>query len=752
MTDWEIVKRDSDTLYIGNIRTVEFDLTLPVKGENGSSITWETGHDRIISVEGKVTRPKYGMGSRTVPLTATLTFGEASAKKVFEVKVLEEENKIKVAKVFPVSLKAKKGETYYLPTAVVIETEEGRTIPHEVAWDNHGETVYHEAGMTREHGYIAGTNVDVEACIEVIDGLEPEKKDPKPLLEAFDHGEALLTGDGHLKKAERWSEEFLLQVNDDQMLYNFRDAAGLDKKNAPEMVGWDAPDSKLKGHTTGHYLSGLALCYRATGNEKIKEKAEYMVASLKECQEAFAGKPGIREGFLSGYDETQFDQLEQYVRYPEIWAPYYTLHKILAGLLDCYEFAGIQDAFGIADRLGTWVYRRLSRLSRETLMHMWSLYIAGESGGMNDVMARLYTLTRNEDHLKAARFFDNDKLFFPMEEGIDALDTMHANQHIPQIIGCMKLFETTGEKKYYDIARFFWSAVTGEHTYVIGGTGEGEMFHGANEIGRKLSKDTAESCASYNMLKLTKDLFRYEPESFFMDYYERAMLNHIAASCEHAPTGGSTYFMPLAPGFTKEFEDENTCCHGTGLENHFKYTEAVYFKEQGSIYVNLFIPSVLTQDDISITQTVDQNDPGHICLKVTEQGGHQLKIRKPCWCGAGESIVVNKKPVDAAADCHGYYNIPVEGDTEIEISFPLSLHLSATPDVPELKALEYGPYVLAALTEAKDFLCLPLSDGNLEEKITKVSGEEVRFACEGIVFVPLYSICHEGYQVYFKTL
>lgn len=747
MTDLEIVQKDRDSLYIGNIRTVEFDLNLPVKGENGSEITWETGHDRIISTQGKVTRPKYGMGSRTVPLTATLRYGKEKAVRVFEVRVLEEENKIQIDKVFPVRLEAEKGKVFYLPTAVVIQTKEGRVIPHLVEWENLGERIYENTGIVQEHGKIAGTQVEVPVTVEVKDCVEIQKMSQIPKVQETDKN-TVLFGESFFEKAQGWSEEFLLSVNDDQMLYNFRAACGLDTKGAPEMIGWDASDSNLRGHTTGHYLSGLALCYRAGKKEEIRKKAVYMCDSLKECQEAFSRMENIQEGFLSGYDETQFDLLEKYVRYPEIWAPYYTLHKIFAGLLDCWEYAEIPQALEIADKLGDWVYNRLSRLPHHVLMKMWSLYIAGEFGGMNDVMARLYGITGKEIHLKASRMFDNDKLFFPLSQKIDALDTLHANQHIPQIIGCMKLFEVTGEKRYYDISRFFWESVTKDHIYAIGGTGEGEMFHGPEEIGSLLSKNTAESCASYNMLKLTKELFKYEPVSSYMDYYERTMFNHIASSCEHAPTGASTYFMPLAPGFHKEFDDENSCCHGTGLESHFKYTEAIYFTDRNSIYVNLFIPSVLNLEDIEVRQEISPFLPEQVKIFVKRTGNRDLKIRIPYWCKGDYQIKLNGEKVEAEKLSDGYCKISGVENSEIELAFSCTLRLERTPDKPEVAALCYGPYVLAALTEEEDFLHLCLTEENLENMVRKE--ENLHFICGKTVFVPLYSICHERYQVYFK--
>ncbi|MBE6042606.1 MAG: hypothetical protein E7220_08835, partial [Clostridiales bacterium] len=344
---------------------------------------------------------------------------------------------------------------------------------------------------------------------------------------------------------------WLLAQNDDSMLYNFRKAAGLSVREADPMTGWDADECKLKGHTTGHYMSGLSLAYAATGDKRYRDKLTYLIGSLKECRDAFAGMEGYHEGFLSAYSEEQFDLLEKMTPYPDIWAPYYTLEKIISGLLDAYELADCGAAMDILDPLGSWVFNRLSGLTEELRSKMWDTYIAGEYGFMMSAMLRLYRHTGREEHLEAAKMFSNPKLFNQMAAGTDQLDTMHANQHIPQAIGAQELFIETGMPEYSDIARNFWTIVTGHHCYAIGGTGEQERFHAADSECSFLTESTAESCASYNMLRLTSLLFRFESDDHLrgkMDYFERTLFNHIMMSCSHAPDGGTTYFMPLAPG------------------------------------------------------------------------------------------------------------------------------------------------------------------------------------------------------------
>ncbi len=749
----DMINKDVQTLYIGNLNTVEFDLNLPEKGVYGSTIKWKSGNDRIISDNGIVKRPGYGKGSRTIPLYAVYSCGQVEITKTYQVRVLEEENKIKISEIYPISLKVQKDTEFYMPCAAVLKTEDGKIISHAVTWEGSSKRSFQNIGIEKVYGVIKDTAIPVIAEVEVVEKLEKEIIEKEPVVLSFMADEVSLTGNSSFKKAQDRNYEFLLTVNDDQMLYNFRKAAGLDTRNAPEMIGWDTPDSLLRGHTTGHYLSALALCYAATGSEKIREKAEYMIQSLKECQVRFSSLEGFHKGFLSGYSEEQFDLLEEYTPYPQIWAPYYTLHKIFSGLLDCYKYININRALTIADELGDWVYNRLSRLPHDQLNTMWALYIAGEFGGMNDVLARLYKLTQKKNHLKAAYLFDNDKLFYPMEHEIDALDTMHANQHIPQIIGAMKLFEVTGEKKYYTIAKYFWNIVTNDHIYSIGGTGEGEMFHAPKKIAELLSKHTAESCASYNMLKLTHELFQYEPMSFYMDYYERTMINHILSSGEQKPTGASTYFMPLAPGFGKEFDEENSCCHGTGLENHFKYANDIYCKDKDSIYINLFIESQVEwkEKNSILTLHADENNPEDIYIDMQADEEFSVKIRRPYWCKGKPCMTINGNEYTDYQEKDGYLVILktwVAGDI-IHIHFECGIRIESSPDNRNIVSVFYGPYVLAALTDQKEFI--HLDSGHQEgQELFEKHPDGLCFKRKGsnIEFIPLYQIEYQKYQVY----
>jgi uncharacterized protein len=551
------------------------------------------------------------------------------------------------------------------------------------------------------------------------------------------------------------SQEFLLNINDDRMLYNFRDAASLDKKGADPMLGWDAPECKLKGHTTGHYLSAIAHAYKSSGDQRFKQKIHYMISELGKCQDAMEISGKFNYGFLSAYSEEQFDKLEEYTVYPEIWAPYYTLHKIIAGLIDCYELGGCDQALEICKKLGIWAFNRLSRLPKEQLTKMWSMYIAGEFGGMNEVMARLYGITGIEDYLTVAKFFDNEKLFIPMKDNIDTLGGMHANQHIPQIIGALKIYNETKDMKYYHIAKNFWDMTVAGHIYNIGGMGEGEMFKPAGKIGSFISEKTAETCATYNMLKLTKALFCCSPEAKYMDYYERALYNHILASQDQSgPIGGSTYFMPLSPNGRKNYhEDGNSCCHGTGMENHVKYQEAIYYHSNDILYINLYIPSKLQwkEKDITIIQSGEYLETNLVCVEIKGSAEFNIQLRVPYWIENGFFIKVNGKEEKLDIQPGRYVSLSrnwKDGD-KIEIYMPFTFRLERTADMNEIASIMYGPLVMVGKSGNTEYIELDVDENSIPSSIENTA-EPLIFEVNGMSLMPNYAAWDFSYHAYFK--
>lgn len=739
MNKEQIIEKDLDGIYIGNLNTVDENLKFPKQGKYGSTFTWETGESRFIEEDGTIHRPLHGMGNRKVTLTVKATYEDCTGERVFTATVLQEAKELIVKEIRPVLLETEVGKECRLPSVVIVRTMDGRQTTVPVTWETF-ECPYGEKDIEVE-GSIEASEIKAQAKISFRNHLEKKKGKSKE-VDFFPLSAVRLKKGTLYQKYQQLMLDWLLAVDDGQMLYNFRKAAGLDTGDSQPMTGWDEDGCKLKGHTTGHYLSGLALAYAATGDTRFREKISQMVNGLKECRDAFQGQEGIHPGFLSAYDEEQFDLLEQYTKYPEIWAPYYTLDKIMAGLEDCYLLAGEDAALEILSPLGDWVYERLSRLTREKREKMWSMYIAGEFGGMPGTMVKLYQITKKPEHLEAAKMFYNEKLYFPMEQNCDTLEDMHANQHIPQVLGAMDLYATTGETEYWDVGLNFWEIVIGGHIYCIGGTGETEMFHRAGMNCHYLTEKAAESCASYNMLRLTGQIFQYTPDGKLMDYYENTLCNHIMASSSHTADGGTTYFMPLCPGGIKEYSTtENTCCHGTGMESRFRYMEHIYAYDNKHVYVNLLIDSILSgKESLELSTEMEK---GKVLIRCEKDMERDLKIHIPFWA---DDIKVYRNGIEQEKEEeNGYLCIaPCKSGDEIRLEMPIHFRLVENKEDSTLVNVACGPYLLAAISDSHEFLELP----SLDE--FKMDDKSFHFTANGLKFIPFPEVDMEPAHLYFK--
>lgn len=742
---FKTVEQDAKSINLGNLKTVEFDLKLPIIGKNGSNISWNSSDERWLTNVGHVTRPAYGRGNRVVTLTATINKNQHTATRVFPVTVLQLGNDIKVQKVFPINLTEIVNQAFYLPSAVAVQTDDDRIISHLITWDAPTNQLFSQPGNYTIDGSLKDTKYTLKATISVKSSSDINDPQITKQVSSFPLQAVTLGVGTPFEIAQKHRLNFLLNVDDDQMLYNFRIAAGLTTQGAPEMIGWDAPNSLLRGHTTGHYLSALSKCYATTHNQKILQKISYMVSELDKVQTAFANNENFHDGFLSGYSEKQFDLLEEYKPYPEIWAPYYTLHKILAGLLDAYDFTDNQMALSIAEKIGTWTFNRLKVLPHDQLVKMWGMYIAGEFGGMNDSLAHLAQITGNQDFIECAKLFDNDKLMFPLLQNTDALNGMHANQHIPQVIGWVQIFTVTHEYKYYLAAKRFWDLVATHHTYSLGGTGNGEMFHAPDAIASELSKDTAESCATYNMLKLSTLLYEYDPKRQYTDFYGHATFNHILATTSDNDLGESTYFMPTDTGHHREFDDENSCCHGTGLENHFMYNSAIYFKDSNALYINEFIDATLNDKThhVSIT-TNNDTDKIQVTIETTRLTEKQLIVQLPTW-GKLTNVKFNDQRL---ATTSNQLTLPISSQNNtLTLIIKKKWSIIVAPDNHSIFSIQYGPYLMAALTDDPDYLKLPATVHDLQSTITTT---EDGFIYNDVPFRPLFKTKKSNYQLYFK--
>lgn len=432
-----------------------------------------------------------------------------------------------------------------------------------------------------------------------------------------------------------------------------------------------------------------------------------------------------------------------------------------------------------AKDLGLWVYRRLSGCTTEEQREqMWSMYIAGEYGGMNESLVTLYEITGEEEYLEAAQMFDNSTFFDNLAANVDDVADRHANQHIPQIVGAIHEYAATGDSYYYNVAENFWEIVTDRYAYSIGGVGTGETFkdpytQGQNILGNENRGENCETCAAYNMLKLTQQLYNYDPDNAeYMDYYERTLINQIAASQSHDTTeymhNGTTYMLPIDPGQSKDYDTDYggfTCCNGTGMENHVKYQAAAYAKSDDTLYVNLYMPTTVTWDEMGVSVKQETDFPSeHSKLTVTGSGEFTIKLRVPYWATDGFEVRVNGETICTNPEVSTYVEITRtwESGDVITINMPYTLHLDKTPDEVDgstVASLMYGPLVMVAKDdrdtyEPMNWYTLVLSD-DLEESVTVITGtdeEDVpHLSTNGLDFYPMYDAYNYRYHAYVKV-
>jgi DUF1680 family protein len=518
----------------------------------------------------------------------------------------------------------------------------------------------------------------------------PDKVPPQAVPFRLDEVRLL---DGPYRDAMIRDQEYLLSLDQDRLLHNFRVTAGLPSSAQP-LGGWEAPDVELRGHSVGHYLSAVSIMFASTGDARFKARADSLVAELAKVQAAEAKT--FNPGYLSAFPEEFFDRVDARQR---VWAPYYTIHKIMAGLLDAYLLTGNAQALDVLKKQADWVAFRVGRLTEDQQQKA----LDTEFGGMNEVLANLYAATGEQKYLETAKKFEHKRILDPLARGVDPLDNVHANTQIPKIIGVAREYELTGDPRYRDIATFFWDRVVHHRSFVMGGNSDGESFFPESETSHHLGAAGPETCNTYNMLKLTRHLFAWSPSAATMDYYERALLNHILGS-QDPNTGGVMYYCPLKPGAFKTFSTPNDsfwCCVGTGIENHAKYNDTIYFHDGSSLYVNLFIPSELTWKDkrLQVRQLTKfpEEDSTSFVLTTDKPLRLALKVRYPSWAQSGMTLAVNGTPQAIATKPGSYVTVDREwktGDT-LQVKIPLSLHLEALPDDPHIQAIMYGPVVLA---------------------------------------------------------
>lgn len=591
----------------------------------------------------------------------------------------------------------------------------------------------------------------------------------KPLVNiqayAFNLKDVKLLDGSPFKNAMDKDAAYLLLLKPDRLLHRFYKNAGLPIKDSV-YGGWESEG--LSGHTLGHYVSACALMFTSTGNPEFKKRVDYIVDELARCQVA------RKTGYVGGIpnEDSIFGKLAMgKIRTSGFdmnggWSPWYTVHKVMAGLCDAYLYCDNKEALKVVTGMADWVYNTIDHLSDSLRLKMLNC----EYGGMNDVLANIYSYNGNKKYLDLSFKFKDEFVMGKLAKKSDPMPGKHSNTNVPKAIGAATQYNLTTNEDEKTIASFFWDIMVKHHSYVIGGNSNYEYCGQPDKLNDRLSDNTCETCNTYNMLKLTRHLFAWQPAASYMDYYERALYNHILAS-QNPETGMMCYFVPLRQGTHKIFSDSFntfTCCVGSGMENHSKYSEEIYSQgADGSLFVNLFIPSELNwkEKNVLIQQQHFVPETNQVKLKVLckNPASFVLRIRKPAWSKSSPIIYVNGKTVETEIDSYGYLSTSRQwknGDV-ITVDLSMNIYTEAMPDNADRIAFLYGPVVLAAelgKTMPDPIYGTPvlLTDNkNASDWIKPVANQSLTFETKNagkpadVKLIPFYKVYNQYYSVYF---
>ncbi|WP_024833132.1 beta-L-arabinofuranosidase domain-containing protein [Ruminiclostridium josui] len=516
-------------------------------------------------------------------------------------------------------------------------------------------------------------------------------------LQPFDMEQVNVT-DPYLVNAFNKEISYLQSIDPNRLLVGYKQTAGLSTSYS-KYGGWES--TPLEGHTLGHYMSALAQAYKntksnSTVNADIKKRIDLIISELQACQ----NKRG--DGYIYAESPAQFNVVEGKAT-GTLWAPWYTMHKIMAGLISIYQLEGNPTALTVASKLGDWIYNRVNAWDSATQAKVLSV----EYGGMNDCLLELYKLTGKSNHLAAAKKFEEPSLLNTIASGNNVLPGKHANTIIPKFIGAINRYRTLGtsETSYLTAAQQFWNFVVRDHTYVTGGNSQWEAFRAAGKLDQYRDEVNNETCNSYNMLKLTRELFQVTGDVKYADFYERAFINEILAS-QNPETGMTTYFKPMGTGYFKVFSkpfDNFWCCTGTGMENFTKLNDSIYFNNGTDLYINMYISSTLnwSEKGLSLTQKADVplSDTVTFTIDSAPSSEVRLKFRSPYWVATGKKVTVkvNGSSVNVSA-VNGYLDVSRVWKVEdkIELTIPAEVQTSRCTDNQSVAAFTYGPVVLCA--------------------------------------------------------
>ncbi|MGH9431112.1 MAG: beta-L-arabinofuranosidase domain-containing protein [Terriglobia bacterium] len=576
--------------------------------------------------------------------------------------------------------------------------------------------------------------------------------------------------DGPFKQELEINRRWLISLPNDRLLHTCRLNAGIPSTAEP-LGGWENPDSEVRGHfANGQYLSACALMHATTGDDEMKDKAGAMVAEMAKCQEAH------KNGYLSAFPVSFFDRLREG---QPVWAPFYTYHKIMAGLLDMYVHCGNQQALEVAEGMAEWVGHWHESISDEQMQRI----LQTEFGGLEEGLWNLYAVTGKGQYAETATWFEKTMFFDPLADHRDELKGLHANTHVPQVIGAARRYELTGQPRYHDIASYFWHEVTSERIYCTGGTSNHEYWRtGPGKLASELGEYTEECCVAYNMLKLTRHVCGWTADPRAMDYYERTLFNHRLGAQD--ANGMKSYFLPLGSSFWKYYNspwNSFWCCTATGAEEFSKFADTIYFHGGDGVYVNLFIASELNWPEKGMKLRQETKFPEQegttLLVSLHQPSELSLHLRIPYWATQGGEVRLNGSPLPVFSNPSSYLEIHrvwKDGD-RIELRLPMSLHVHPIPDDHTLQAVMYGPLVLAGqlgdqgITQA---LTYPGYETAPRERPIPVpaianasrspvgwmepsAGAPLTFRSTGqpenVTLVPLYRVKGQRYAVYWKV-
>ncbi|KAL5121523.1 hypothetical protein ACEQ8H_000595 [Pleosporales sp. CAS-2024a] len=558
---------------------------------------------------------------------------------------------------------------------------------------------------------------------------------------------------------------YLKAVDINRMLYVFRANHKLSTNGAQANGGWDAPSFPFRSHVQGHFLTAWVQCYATLRDSTCKDRASYMVQEFAKCQNNSAAA-GFSTGYLSGFPESEFTNLEN-GKLTSGNVPYYAVHKTMAGLVDAWQIIGDTTARDVVLAMASWVDNRTKQLSTAQMQSM----LGTEFGGMNDILALIYQLTGNKQWLTVAQRFDHASVFNPLANDQDQLSGLHANTQVPKWIGAAREYKSTGTQRYLDIAKNAWEITTSAHTYAIGGNSQAEHFRPANKIAQYLTNDNAEHCNTYNMLKLTRDLWTTEPSNTkYFDFYERAIMNHLLGAQNPKDNHGHiTYFTPLKPGthrgvgpawgggtWSTDY-DSFWCCQGTGLETNTKLMDSIYFYDSSSLYVNLFTASSLdwTAQNIKIKQatTFPVSDTSTITVSGSSKNPWAMKIRIPAWT-SGASITINGQASGIPVTPGSYATISrawTSGDA-VTITLPMKLTTVAANDDQTVAAVAFGPVILSGNYGQQSLSAMPSLALNT---VRRTSASRLEFtgtaSGQAVTLGPFYDAQNVNYNVYWTV-